>query len=113
MSRLILVVEDDLAIRESVAEILEEEGHSVVMAEHGQGAISKLQAMVNLPDLILLDLMMPVKDGLQFRAEQRPAHIPVVVMSADPRLKELDHLLGAKAYLRKPFDMRKLIEIAQ
>lgn len=69
--------------------------------------------MVTVPDLILLDLMIPVKDGMAFRAEQRVharyAGIPVVIMSADPQLDERRDLLAARSYLRKPFNLRGLL----
>ncbi len=114
--RRILLVEDDLYIRESVCELLESEGHSVIAAENGARALLVLESMFPLPDLILLDLMMPVKDGFQFRAEQqadtRFAHIPVVVMSADPKLDSRRELLAARAYLRKPVDIDLLLATA-
>lgn len=116
MSRRILVVEDDLYIRESVRELLEDEGYTVICAENGARALAELEAMQRLPDLILLDLMMPVKDGFQFRTEQRTdarfAHIPVVVMSADPQLDSRRGLLEARAYLRKPVDIDLLLATA-
>ena len=66
-----------------------------------------------VPDLILLDLMMPVKDGVEFRAEQRAharyAGIPVVIMSADPHLGARRGVLAARSYLRKPFDLHVLL----
>ena len=63
----ILVVEDDLAIREAVVELLKEEGYpKVAAARHGKVALSWLEAQTELPGLILLDLMMPVMDGESF-----------------------------------------------
>jgi CheY-like chemotaxis protein len=116
MSRRILIVEDDFYIRESVRELLEGEGHTVVSAENGAHALAELEAMKHPPDLILLDLMMPVKDGFQFRTEQRAdarfAHIPVVVMSADPRLDSHRDVLDARSYLHKPIDIELLLAAA-
>lgn len=113
MSRRILVVEDDLYIRESVRELLESEGYTVFAAENGARALEELAAMPQPPDLILLDLMMPVKDGFQFRNEQRAdarfAHIPVVVMSADPHLDNHHDALAARTYLHKPIDIDQLL----
>jgi CheY-like chemotaxis protein len=109
----ILLVDDDEGIRESITEFLEGHGHTIHAAEHGADAFAKLDEMGTVPDLILLDLMMPVKDGIEFRAEQRVhvryAGIPVVIMSADPQLDERRDLLGARGYLRKPFDLRRLL----
>lgn len=116
MKRCILVVEDDFYIRESIREVLEEEGHTVVCAEHGAQALAALETMQTCPDVILLDLMMPVKDGFQFRTEQRAdarfAHIPVIVMSADPQLDSRREVLAARSYLRKPVDIDTLIAAA-
>ncbi len=116
MSRRILVVEDDRYIRDSLRELLEDEGHTVTCAENGARGLAELEAMRPSPDLILLDLMMPVKDGFQFRSEQRAdarfAHIPVVVMSADPRLDSRRDALEALAYLRKPVDIDALLSAA-
>ena len=106
MSRRILVVEDDLYIRESVRELLESEGHTVFSAENGAHALAELEAMRQPPDLILLDLMMPVKDGFQFRTEQRAdarfAHIPVVVMSPSKDDEAASLALGANCHVLKP-----------
>ncbi len=109
------MVEDDAEIRASVCELLANEGYHAVGAENGAVALEQLALMLPLPSLILLDLMMPVKDGFQFRAEQRRdgrlAHIPVVVMSADPNLRSRHDILDARSYIRKPFDISDLIAI--
>ncbi|WP_164016863.1 response regulator [Pyxidicoccus trucidator] len=113
MSRRILVVEDDRYIRDAIRELLEDEGHTVICAENGAQGLAELERMRLSPDIILLDLMMPVKDGFQFRTEQRAdarfAQIPVVVMSADPRLDSHRSVLDARAYLRKPVDIDQLL----
>jgi CheY-like chemotaxis protein len=84
-SRRILVVDDDLAICESLTEVLVDEGYTVETAADGALA---LQAMRRgpLPDLVLIDFMMPVLDGRQFRAIQRSdpmlASVPVILLTA-------------------------------
>ncbi|MBC7545053.1 MAG: response regulator, partial [Candidatus Sericytochromatia bacterium] len=82
----ILIVEDDIDIRETLAEILADEGYSVASAANGLDAISYLQTEA-MPCVILLDLMMPVMSGWEFRAKQQQdptlAGIPVVVLSGD------------------------------
>nr|WP_227026860.1 response regulator [Corallococcus soli] len=112
-----MVVEDDFYIRESIRELLQEEGHTVFCAENGAQALAALETLQPPPELILLDLMMPVKDGFQFRAEQRAdarfAHIPVVVMSADPQLDSRRDVLTARSYLRKPLDIDQLLAAAR
>lgn len=113
MSLRVLIIDDDDAIRETLVEVLEGEGHFPTAAVNGADALAKLDAMDLPPDLILLDLMMPVKDGYEFRAEQRvhPRHgpIPVIVMSADPRADTDREVLAARSYLRKPFDLDGLL----
>jgi CheY-like chemotaxis protein len=82
----VLVVDDDLDIRNTVASILEDEGYQVVKAGNGQEALTYLSSGAPHPDLILLDMMMPVMDGRAFQQEQqkRPAlaAIPVVTFTA-------------------------------
>ena len=81
----VLVVEDDPDIREVLAQLLAPEGYLVATAEHGEDALAWLRQNPT-PCAILLDLMMPVMDGLTFlramRAEPALAGIPVVVLSA-------------------------------
>ncbi len=108
----VLVVEDDLDIGEIVRLILEAEGYPVAVVRNGREAIAYLQA-AGPPCLILLDLMMPVMDGWQFRAEQRRdpawAAVPVVVISADARVPQKASALGATGYLAKPIDFDALL----
>ena len=104
----ILVVEDSVDLRETLAEILEEQGYTVRTAAHGQDAFDQLRTGP-LPSLILLDLMMPVMDGWEFRRRQqedaRLRSIPVVVMSASADLSAVD----AAGHLRKPFELSELL----
>ncbi len=108
MSKLVLVVDDDCMIREAVMEVLGVAGHRVVGDCNGREALSLLCDERLSPDVIVLDLMMPVMNGWQFReaqlADPRLAEIPVVVMSAmDARG------LSASALLSKPFDIDALV----
>jgi CheY-like chemotaxis protein len=113
----ILLVEDDPALRGTLAEVLEEKGYEVVCAEHGADALAWLDA-APAPAVILLDLVMPVMDGWSFRSAQRSdprlAAIPTIILSAslgtDPRV--LDSL-DADAALAKPFTLERLIETVQ
>ncbi|HKD40021.1 MAG TPA: response regulator [Myxococcaceae bacterium] len=106
----ILVVEDDDDIRDSLKELLEEEGYRVDTAANGQQALVKLQEQ-ELPQLILLDLMMPVMDGWQFQKELRAvpslARLPVIVISASKFSREP---LNAAAFIPKPLDAGVLLE---
>lgn len=102
-------------IRESLAELLEMEGYCVDRASNGQEAINHLNAVAILPDLILLDLMMPVKDGFQFRKEQqsnlRLLSIPIIIMSADGKVTEKQRIIGSIAYVKKPIDINQVLHL--
>src|SRR5690242_9166848 len=106
VSTSLLVVEDDRDVRDSLVEHLRDRGCDVVAAWNGQEALAHLRGNA-LPDLILLDLMMPVMDGWQFRVEQKRdpqlASIPVLAMSADPSAQAA--AIDAHAFLRKPFTL--------
>ena len=117
MSGKVLVVEDDFLIRESLLEILEDNGYEVVGASHGQDALTHLETNPILPCLILLDLMMPVMDGRAFREEQLRraaiADIPVVVVSAHHDVAEEVKGLQATSYLRKPVKLSELLRVVR
>ena len=108
--RRILLVEDDPDIRVSLQGILTDEGFDVVGCTNGREALERLGGM-SPPDLIILDLMMPVMDGWQFRIQQKNdpalAQIPVIAISADASSKAA--AIDAAAYLNKPFDHAKLM----
>jgi len=111
--RRILVVDDEADIRETIVEVLGDEGFEAVGAENGRRALDLL-ASGELPHAILLDLRMPVLDGVGFRREQlndpRLASIPVVIVSANARVGEVAAQMGVSAHLRKPLDLDALIE---
>ena len=109
----ILIVDDDGDIRETLSQILEEEGYGVLMASNGAEALARLRE-APCPDLILLDLMMPVMDGWQFRTEQRRdpalAEIPVIILSAAGNLHDNTRGFGAAATIKKPIYLDDLLE---
>jgi CheY-like chemotaxis protein len=109
----VLVVEDDPDLRHLMSRLLVLEGFDPQLAANGREALDVLRA-TPLPRLILLDLMMPVMDGWQFRQAQRAdpaiADIPVIVTTAVPlteRFKELQ----AAAILQKPWDLGELLDV--
>ncbi len=114
-ARKVLVVEDDVTIRETLVEVLADEGYEAVGASNGVEALARLEEPGTRPCLIVLDLMMPVMDGAGFREEQlrRPdlAEIPVVVLSAqrDPG----GGRLGVEHVLRKPVRLADLLAITR
>jgi CheY-like chemotaxis protein len=107
--RTILVAEDDIALRDVVAEILESSGYEVVPADDGQQAIDYLATAEEVPAAVLLDLMMPVVNGWDclrvMRSDDRLCWIPIVVMSEAEQ-----YASGADMFLHKPFRVDELLE---
>jgi len=101
----VLVVDDDLAIREVVSEVLRDEGYEVTVAADGVQAMSALRRAPH-PDLMLLDLMMPVMSGWevleQIHDDSELARVPVVVVSAMTAP-------GGHEHLAKPIDLDRLL----
>ena len=114
MRKKILIVEDDEAIRDALGELLEMEDFEIVKANNGQEALDILRSQP-LPQLILLDLMMPVKDGFQFRteqlADQKISTIPVIIMSADAHISQKAARMGGVNFLKKPPDLEEVISM--
>jgi CheY-like chemotaxis protein len=106
----IFIVEDDRDTREMLGQFLELEGFHVETAANGRQALDRLTSGLKA-NVILLDLMMPVMDGWQFRQEQvrnqELADIPVIVVSAGGR--ELIQRVKANAYVSKPVDLEELL----
>ncbi len=105
-----LVVDDDPDILEVICDILEGEGYRVSRARHGLEALDRVAQ--ERPAVILLDLMMPVMDGVDFatrlRARETDWAAPIVVISADGNPRRAASI-GASAYLAKPFDIETLL----
>jgi CheY-like chemotaxis protein len=110
----ILIVEDDAPTREALQAFLETHGYSAVLAPNGAEGLRQLRAGLR-PSLILLDLMMPEKNGFQFRVEQvvdpMLAHIPVVIYSGDLEARAEAAALGGVACLAKPLDVNQLLRV--
>ena len=109
----LLIVEDDEIIRDSLVEFLEDHGYEARPASHGREALDQLTSDPVRPCLVVLDLMMPVMDGREFREEQlkNPAWtaIPVIVISAYNDVAEQARALSVD-HLRKPLAMRPLMD---
>jgi DNA-binding response OmpR family regulator len=109
----ILVVDDESDIRDLLAFYLRHQGYEVVTACNGCDALTCLQQRSELPELIVLDVMMPVMNGMEFRHAQRQdsalAAIPVAVMSAASNVQDHVPLLAADTYLAKPIDFATLL----
>jgi len=114
MSQQILIVEDDSALREALAQVLADEGYDLLRARDGLEAVNCLKKG-NRPDVILLDLSMPVVNGWEFRMFQKRdpdlAQIPVILITAGGYTREEVAWLEPSALLPKPLDLPLLLSI--
>src|ERR1043165_6681206 len=106
----VLIVEDDADLRDMMAQLLSLEGFHTATVANGREALDYLHNG-DAPDLILLDLMMPVMDGWEFRrrqcADPTLATVPVIVLSALDQTRAAG--VGAAAVLKKPLDFDRLL----
>lgn len=102
----VMVIDDDLDFRLSVCELLVDEGYTVTTAKDGEIGLNQLVHQKDLPDLILVDLMMPVKTGIEFRREQLQldeiSDIPVLFITGQGYVE-------GESCLLKPFDEREFL----
>ena len=112
----ILVADDEVLLLETLQDALEQAGYRVAIARQGLEAIAALDRLAR-PALVVLDLQMPIMDGLKFLEElrQRPDHsdFGVVAMSALVDGQWVDHTPGVFRTLRKPFEVEELLEAAE
>jgi CheY-like chemotaxis protein len=112
-TRTVLLVEDDNDIRDALVQILEEEGYVVVAAAHGRIGLELMR--LHRPMLILLDLMMPVMNGWQFREAQLQdavfAATPVIVISADNSARQESEAMRVQGFLQKPIELSELLRV--
>jgi DNA-binding response OmpR family regulator len=114
MSKKILVIEDNFEVRENIVEILSLDGYEVYAAENGKIGVEA--AMVQLPDLILCDIMMPVLDGFGvlkiLNKNAATHHIPFIFLTAKAEREDFRRGmgLGADDYITKPFDDTELLQ---
>src|SRR5207253_4725141 len=110
----ILIIEDERALNQVLTYNLQREGYETLVAYDGQEGLRKAQTL--LPDLVLLDLMLPVVDGLdvcrRLRSGEQTRRIPILMLTA--KGEETDHLvgfsLGADDYVTKPFSVKVLLQ---
>ncbi len=108
----ILVVDDDESILEMIDVALSFEGYQVDTAPHGAAALELLRS--RQPDLILLDMRMPVMDGWEFSRRYRETSgplAPIVVLTADRSAGDSASQVDADAFLAKPFDLAELLQV--
>ena len=110
--RRVLVVDDDESIRELVEMALSSEGHLVMTAPHGAAALDVIARTP--PDVILLDMKMPVMDGWEFARAYRQVpgqHAPIVVVTAAQDAASRAAEVAADGHLPKPFDLEDLFRV--
>jgi CheY-like chemotaxis protein len=114
MSHEILIVEDDSALREALAQVLLDEGYELLTARDGLEAVNCLK-MGNRPDVILLDLSMPVVNGWEFRMFQKRdpelERIPVILITAGGYSREEVAWLEPSSLVSKPIDLDVLLAV--
>ena len=117
MPKKVLIVDDEPNILLSVEFLMQREGHEVITARDGQEAVELLAAAK--PDLMILDVMMPRKNGFEVcnevRADPAFADMPILMLTAKGREAEIKkgESLGADAYITKPFSTHELVAKVQ
>lgn len=111
----VLIIDDDDGFQIRLSALLRRAGYYVASASNGDEALRLLEADNTMPDVIVLDLVMPVMDGWRFREIQEKSpkigHIPVVVVADAPIEKEYYQSLRANAVVRKPIDRAKILRV--
>lgn len=114
-SGLIMVVDDDADLRETLIEVLRDNDYGVIGAANGKEALELLHSSTARPCVILLDLMMPIMDGKTFYNElmKEPVlhTIPIIVLSAHADLDAMLAEVSVAAKLRKPVDIVPLLQL--
>ena len=109
----ILVLDDDPALRRMLKVMLERDGISVILVEDSRSALA--QCSVQLPDLMVVDLMLPIEDGetfvREFRRRWRGVRVPVILLSASDARNEIARRLDVAACMSKPFQIEDLKEL--
>lgn len=113
-----LLIEDDAGMRESLVDLLETSGHTVILANDGREALDRLVGDPALAvDVILLDMMMPALSGQELipilKSYTRLARIPIIVSSAMDRAKANVPDGAVEAWLRKPYDAETLLSVLE
>ena len=106
----VLIVDDDDELAEVLRQALRESGYAVATVRHGAAALDLIDQIQ--PDLILLDLTMPIMDGWSFVTQYRRtarASGRIVLLTGHPNVHEISQALGADAYVGKPFELKQLL----
>lgn len=117
MTKHVLIIDDSLEIQILLRVLLEAKGYQIDCTSNGEEALRLLQHSDDLPDLILLDLQMPIMDGESFLKRQhdnfRLKNIPVVIMSGDDDVRDKGRCIYATDVLPKPFDILSIVNAVE
>ncbi|MEI6044914.1 MAG: response regulator [Chloroflexota bacterium] len=114
IEKYVLVVDDEEDIRDFLTMSLSDEGYEVITAPHGAAALQ--QARQRPPQLILLDMRMPVMDGWEFSRAYREAplpHAPIIVLTAATDAAKFARQIQANGFLPKPFNLKELLKLVR
>jgi CheY-like chemotaxis protein len=113
----ILIADDDNEMRETLSSMLEAEGYQVINAENGQEAVE--MSRKELPALIMMDIHMPVMDGLrackEIKADSVTKGIPVVMLTVEGSINEIQQAIsyGARTYITKPSSKAEILKVVK
>lgn len=114
-AKTVLVVDDDPDIRGAVATVLERKGYRVLTAGDGNQGLAVAER--ELPDLVIVDMMMPKKSGFlvleKLKSREGGPKVIMITANEGSRHKAYAEVLGVDEYIRKPFELNKLLEAAQ
>jgi two-component system alkaline phosphatase synthesis response regulator PhoP/two-component system response regulator VicR len=112
MAKKILVIDDEPNVVKMVRSRLEAANYEVIAALNGKEGLEKVKS--EKPDLIILDILMPQMDGYTFMREVRSTnslkHIPIVILTAKDKMRDLFAIEGIKDYITKPFKAEELLQ---
>ncbi|MFA6378299.1 MAG: response regulator [Candidatus Omnitrophota bacterium] len=110
MKKIVLVIDDEIDIREVLSARLKAQEYDVVTASNGQEGLAAIKTKI--PDVILLDVMMPVMDGFEFfkllKKDQKYMEIPTIVITSRRLMKDTFEALGVHEFISKPFDDQEI-----
>lgn len=113
----ILIVDDNISFVGAMKELLKISGYEVVTAHNGKEALELLDSMKVMPTLIILDMIMPIMNGPEFRKaqleDQRFSKIPVILLTANNGFKEFQEKLQAYEFLNKPVESKDLLYVVE
>ncbi len=117
MKKNVLIIDDCNEMRLLLKCLLEAKGYHIECSSNGEEAMTRLVSLAALPDVIFLDLQMPVMDGLSFLnmrdAHPRLKNIPVVLMSGEEGVETAGTLLNVTDVLKKPFSLASVVQVAK